>query len=220
MRVGRHSRERVGLAFGIGLSGCGQAWVACLLMSGDNVSRLRLRPPSRSSWIELPGSLWGRARMIRSPRCWIVIRAPASLWITRVPWLCCGRRVWMSRSLYWPAGCWGQPCSSFSTKIVDRQDRSSLVRRLTAAQPSHGLGRSRLTRPSPVITGAEEAAVVDAARIIPSTESGVSAATQPGCPCRATSMCSDTLIIPHNRMNLGMPDRHPGPASGCGGCFI
>jgi hypothetical protein len=31
--------------------------------------------------------------------------------------------------------------------------------------------------------------VVDAATIIPSTESGVSAATQPGCPCRATSLC-------------------------------
>jgi hypothetical protein len=31
--------------------------------------------------------------------------------------------------------------------------------------------------------------VVDAATIIPSTEKGVSAATQPGCPCRATSMC-------------------------------
>jgi len=32
------------------------------------------------------------------------------------------------------------------------------------------------------------------------------------------SLRSDTLI-PHNRMNVGMPDRHPGPASGCGGCF-
>ena len=32
--------------------------------------------------------------------------------------------------------------------------------------------------------------VVDAATIIPSTGKGVSAATQPGCPCRATSMCS------------------------------
>lgn len=31
--------------------------------------------------------------------------------------------------------------------------------------------------------------VVDAARIIPSTDKGVSAATQPGCPCSATSMC-------------------------------
>ena len=31
--------------------------------------------------------------------------------------------------------------------------------------------------------------VVDAATIIPSTENGVSAATQPGCPYRATSMC-------------------------------
>ncbi len=31
--------------------------------------------------------------------------------------------------------------------------------------------------------------VVDAATIIPSTDSGVSAATQPGCPCRATSTC-------------------------------
>jgi hypothetical protein len=24
----------------------------------------------------------------------------------------------------------------------------------------------------------------------------------------------------YHRMNLGMPDRHPGPASGCGWCFI
>ena len=31
--------------------------------------------------------------------------------------------------------------------------------------------------------------VVDAATIIPSTDSGVSAATQPGCPCNATSIC-------------------------------
>jgi hypothetical protein len=31
--------------------------------------------------------------------------------------------------------------------------------------------------------------VVDAAAIIPSTENGVSMATQPGCPCRATSVC-------------------------------
>jgi hypothetical protein len=31
--------------------------------------------------------------------------------------------------------------------------------------------------------------VVDAATIIPSTESGVRAATQPGCPCSSTSRC-------------------------------
>jgi len=31
--------------------------------------------------------------------------------------------------------------------------------------------------------------VVDAATIIPSTDSGVSAATQPGCPCSSTSRC-------------------------------
>jgi hypothetical protein len=31
--------------------------------------------------------------------------------------------------------------------------------------------------------------VVDAATIIPSTHSGVSAATQPGCPCTSTSKC-------------------------------
>ena len=31
--------------------------------------------------------------------------------------------------------------------------------------------------------------VVDAATIIPSTDSGVSAATQPGCPCNSTSAC-------------------------------
>ena len=31
--------------------------------------------------------------------------------------------------------------------------------------------------------------VVDAATIIPSTENGVRVATQPGCPCRATSAC-------------------------------
>ena len=31
--------------------------------------------------------------------------------------------------------------------------------------------------------------VGEAARITPSTDRGVRAATQPGCPCRATSMC-------------------------------
>jgi hypothetical protein len=31
--------------------------------------------------------------------------------------------------------------------------------------------------------------VVDAATIIPSTDNGVSAATHPGCPCSATSVC-------------------------------
>jgi len=31
--------------------------------------------------------------------------------------------------------------------------------------------------------------VVDAATIIPSTDSGVSAATHPGCPCSSTSVC-------------------------------
>jgi hypothetical protein len=30
---------------------------------------------------------------------------------------------------------------------------------------------------------------VEAATIIPSTENGVSAATHPGCPCEATSIC-------------------------------
>jgi hypothetical protein len=31
--------------------------------------------------------------------------------------------------------------------------------------------------------------VVDAATIIPSTDKGVNAATQPGCPCNSTSRC-------------------------------
>ena len=31
--------------------------------------------------------------------------------------------------------------------------------------------------------------LVDAATLIPSTDSGVSAATQPACPCRSTSRC-------------------------------
>ena len=31
--------------------------------------------------------------------------------------------------------------------------------------------------------------LVNAATIMPSTDSGVSAATQPGCPCTSTSVC-------------------------------
>ena len=63
---------------------------------------------------------------------------------------------------------------------------ATLAARL-AALPTTRSVQGRAPPRSPARESASS--VADAATIMPSTDSGVSAATHPGCPCLTTSMC-------------------------------
>jgi hypothetical protein len=63
---------------------------------------------------------------------------------------------------------------------------ATLAARLAALPATRSVQGSNPPR-SPARESASS--VVDAATIIPSTDSGASAATHPGCPCSSTSVC-------------------------------
>jgi len=63
---------------------------------------------------------------------------------------------------------------------------ATLAARLAALPTTRSIPGSTPPR-SPARESASK--VVEAATIIPSTDSGVSAATQPGCPCSSTNVC-------------------------------